>query len=84
GVTQPLFSPGLSAYWKITHLVEAEAVDTRLQSLEVSGQEILTKDKVNLRINLGANWRYGDVLQAYGQLAKPLEHLYRELQFALR
>lgn len=84
GVTQPLLSPGLSAYWKINHLVEAEAVDTRLQALEVSGQEILTKDKVNLRINLGANWRYGDVLQAYGQLAKPLEHLYRELQFALR
>ncbi|WP_031521355.1 slipin family protein [Siccibacter colletis] len=84
GVTQPLLSPGLSAYWKINHLVEAEAVDTRLQALEVSGQEILTKDKVNLRINLGANWRYGDVLQAYSQLAKPLEHLYRELQFALR
>lgn len=84
GVTQPLLSPGLSAYWKINHLVEAETVDTRLQALEVSGQEILTKDKVNLRINLGANWRYGDVLQAYGQLAKPLEHLYRELQFALR
>ncbi|WP_024553557.1 slipin family protein [Franconibacter helveticus 513] len=84
GETQALLPPGLSAYWKINHLVEAEVVDTRLQAMEVSGQEILTKDKVNLRINLGANWRYHDVLQAYSQLAKPLEHLYRELQFALR
>ena len=84
GETQALLPPGLSAYWKINHLVEAEVVDTRLQLMEVSGQEILTKDKVNLRINLGANWRYHDVLQAYSQLAKPLEHLYRELQFALR
>lgn len=84
GETQALLPPGLSAYWKVNHLVEAEAVDTRLQVLEVGGQEILTKDKVNLRLNLAANWRYQDVLQAFGQLAKPIDHLYRELQFALR
>lgn len=84
GETQALLSPGLSAWWKVNHLVEAEAVDTRLQVLEVGGQEILTKDKVNLRLNLAANWRYQDVLQAFGQLAKPIDHLYRELQFALR
>ena len=84
GETQPLLPPGLSAYWKVNHLVEADVVDTRLQLMEVAGQEILTKDKVNLRINLGANWQYSDVLQAYSQLTKPLDHLYRELQFALR
>ncbi|CAM7581573.1 MAG: SPFH domain-containing protein [Enterobacteriaceae bacterium] len=84
GVTQPLLPPGLSAYWKVNHLVDADVVDTRLQLMEVSGQEILTKDKVNLRINLGANWQYSDVLQAFSQLTKPLDHLYRELQFALR
>ncbi|HDD9231855.1 TPA: slipin family protein [Escherichia coli] len=84
GETQALLPPGLTAYWKINHLVDAEVVDTRLQVLEVSGQEILTKDKVNLRINLAANWRYSDVLLAFSQLTKPIEHLYRELQFALR
>ena len=84
GETQALLPPGLTAYWKINHLVEAEVVDTRLQVLEVSGQEILTKDKVNLRINLAANWRYSDVLLAFSQLTTPIDHLYRELQFALR
>lgn len=84
GETQSLLPPGLTAYWKVNHLIDAETVDTRLQALEVSGQEILTKDKVNLRLNLAANWRYHDVLQAFGQLTKPVEHLYRELQFALR
>lgn len=29
GETQALLSPGLSAWWKVNHLVEAEAVDTR-------------------------------------------------------
>ena len=34
---------------------------------------------------LGATgWRYADVLLAHRQLPKPAEHLYRELQFALR
>ena len=84
GETQALLPPGLTAYWKVNHLVDAEVVDTRLQVLEVGGQEILTKDKVNLRLNLAANWRYRDVLQAFAQLTKPLDHLYRELQFALR
>ena len=84
GETQALLPPGLTAYWKINHLVDAEVVDTRLQVLEVSGQEILTKDKVNLRINLAANWRYSDVLLAFSQLTKSIDHLYRELQFALR
>ncbi|EPQ0973151.1 slipin family protein [Citrobacter farmeri] len=84
GETQALLPPGLTAYWKVNHLVDAEVVDTRLQVLEVGGQEILTKDKVNLRLNLAANWRYSDVLLAFAQLTKPLDHLYRELQFALR
>lgn len=84
GETQALLPPGLTAYWKVNHLVDADVVDTRLQVLEVGGQEILTKDKVNLRLNLAANWRYSDVLQAFAQLTKPVDHLYRELQFALR
>lgn len=84
GETQALLPPGLKGYWRYQHKVDVEVVDMRLQTLDVSGQEILTKDKVTLRINLSANWRYSDVLLAYQQLASPLEFLYKELQFALR
>ncbi|KAA8997385.1 slipin family protein [Affinibrenneria salicis] len=84
GAAQQLLPPGVSGYWRFNHSVEVEIVDTRLQALEVSGQEILTRDKVNLRLNLVANWRFSDVLTAFGQLAKPADYLYRELQFALR
>lgn len=84
GETQSLLTPGLKGYWRYQHKVDVEVVDMRLQSIEVSGQEILTKDKVTLRINLSANWRYSDVLSAYQQLSSPIEFLYKELQFALR
>ncbi|MEO8154787.1 MAG: slipin family protein [Rhizobacter sp.] len=79
-----LLEPGGYAFWRFNRTVAVEAVDLRVQASEVSGQEILTKDKVALRLNLGATWRYSDVLQAFSRNAKPAEALYRELQFALR
>lgn len=84
GKAQGLLQPGLHAFWKFNRELRAELVDLRIQSLEVAGQEILTKDKVALRINLNAGARFVDVLAAFAQQAKPLEWLYRELQFGLR
>ena len=75
---------GNHAFWKFGRTVSVDLVDLRLQTLEVSGQEILTRDKVALRLNLAATWRYADVLTAFTQLQKPAEHLYRELQLGLR
>ncbi|RZI82435.1 MAG: slipin family protein [Rubrivivax sp.] len=84
GKVQTLLAPGSYAYWKFNRNVSVELVDLRLQAVEVSGQDILTKDKVGLRLNLSATWRYVDVLKAFTQLQKPADHLYRELQFGLR
>jgi len=84
GKVTRMLTPGVYAFWRFNRNVAVEIVDLRVQALEVSGQEILTRDKVSLRLNLAATWRYTDVLKAYTQLAKPAEHLYRELQFGLR
>ena len=84
GKVERLLAPGSHAFWKFNRQVAVELVDLRLQALEVSGQEILTRDKVALRLNLSATWRTTDVLKASTQLAKPVDHLYRELQFGLR
>jgi regulator of protease activity HflC (stomatin/prohibitin superfamily) len=84
GKVERLLKAGSYAFWKFNRNVAVEAVDLRLQVLEVAGQEILTRDKVGLRLNLSATWRFTDVLKAYTHLAKPAEHLYRELQFGLR
>ncbi len=84
GKVHTLLTPGSYAYWKFNRNVSVELVDLRLQAVEVSGQDILTKDKVGLRLNLSATWRYTDVFLAFTQLQKPADHLYRELQFGLR
>ena len=76
--------PGLHAFWRFNRSVKVETVDLRLQTVEVSGQEILTKDKVSLRINLSAVYRIADPVKARGELGNITEYLYRTLQFGLR
>jgi regulator of protease activity HflC (stomatin/prohibitin superfamily) len=84
GKPHGLLQAGLHAFWKFNRELRVELVDLRMQALEIAGQEILTKDKVALRINLSAGVRFLDVLAAFAQQAKPLDYLYRELQFGLR
>ena len=84
GKIDRLLPAGSYAFWKFNRNVSVDLVDLRLQTLEVTGQEILTRDKVALRLNLSATWRFTDALLAHRELAKPAEHLYRELQFGLR
>jgi regulator of protease activity HflC (stomatin/prohibitin superfamily) len=84
GKVEKLLEAGMHAFWKFRRDIRAEVVDLRLQVLEVAGQEILTRDKVSLRINLTAGYRISDVLAAFAKQAKPVDFLYKELQFGLR
>ena len=76
--------PGLHAYWTLGPSVRVDAVDLRVKTLEVQGQEILTRDKVSLRINLTATYRFADAARAVSAAKDPLDHLYKEIQFGLR
>jgi regulator of protease activity HflC (stomatin/prohibitin superfamily) len=84
GKADRVLEAGLHAFWKANRDLRGELVDLRLQVLEVAGQEILTKDKVTLRVNLTAGYRVSDVLTAFSKQAKPVDFLYKELQFGLR
>jgi regulator of protease activity HflC (stomatin/prohibitin superfamily) len=77
-------APGVYGFWKFQRHSQLEVVDTRLVAVDVSGQEILTKDKVSLRANLSASYRVTDPVAARTQVADYKEALYRELQFGLR
>ena len=84
GKLQELLGAGAYGFWRYNRQVQVESVDLRFQALEISGQDILTKDKVGLRLNLSATWRFDDVQKAFASTAKPAEFVYRELQFGLR
>jgi len=84
GELRDVLKPGLTAFWKFQRNVKVELVDLRLQTMEVAGQEILTRDKVSLRVNLTALWQVLDAVQARTRLVNFVEYVYKELQFALR
>jgi regulator of protease activity HflC (stomatin/prohibitin superfamily) len=84
GKRTTLLEPGVHAFWRFGRDLQVQFVDLRLQVLEVAGQEILTRDKVALRVNLTAGYRFTNVETAFAQQAKPAEFLYKELQFGLR
>lgn len=77
-------SAGVHAWWAFNRSIKVKHMDTRLQNMEVNGQEILTKDRVGLRINLSATWQVAEPEKVKEQLADHTDYLYRELQLALR
>lgn len=84
GKTIGTVQPGLHMWWKFNRVIEVRQLDLRLQNMEVNGQEILTKDKVSLRINLSAMWQIANAEKVKSELADAKDYLYRELQLALR
>lgn len=79
-----VLEPGVYGFWKFQRSVTVDVIDMRLTAVEVSGQEILTKDKVSLRANLSASYRIVDAVAARTKLGDYKDTLYRELQFGLR
>jgi len=60
GKIQEMRQSGYSAWWLFNHKITVHQLDLRLQSMDIGGQEILTKDRVSLRINLFATWQVID------------------------
>ncbi|WP_260426543.1 slipin family protein [Conchiformibius steedae] len=83
-VLQPVLNTGNYHYWQLARHVHAKVVDMRWQSCEISGQELLSEDKVSLRINAVCNYRVEDAPIWLAGHRRPDEYLYRELQFAIR
>ncbi len=84
GKFRETLAAGTYALWQATQSVSVEIVDLRAQTLEINGQEILTADKVTLRVNIWVEYRIVDPVKARQTVAMPVEHLYRVVQMAVR
>lgn len=75
---------GRYGFWKMGRNIEVKLVDGRQQNLDVAGQEILSKDRVSLRLNLSAQYRVTDAVKAVTEHADYKDFVYRSLQLELR
>lgn len=76
--------PGRYGYWQVGRKVTAKTLDMRPQALEVTAQEILTQDKVALRVTLTAFVRVQDLEAAVLGAADYSQQIYKLVQFAVR
>ena len=76
--------PGKYAFWKNVAKVTLVPVDLRETMLDIGGQEIMTADKVTLRLNAVATYRVADAHKALSTADDARQALYREAQLALR
>lgn len=76
--------PGRHAFWKTDRDVKVTKVDLRPQAVEITAQEILTKDRIALRVTLTAFWRVTDPERWTLGSNDPATALYRLAQFAVR
>lgn len=84
GVRQRELTAGRYAFVTAVRRVTVDFYDLRLQTLEVTGQEVLTRDRIGVRANLTAIFRITDAGRVADATAKLEDYLYKELQFALR
>lgn len=77
-------APGGHALWSYGKTISVKLVDTREHALDVTGQEVLTKDRVSIRVNLSATYRVTDPVKAVTEVKDFHDALYRALGAAFR
>ena len=76
--------PGKHIFWRAAGKTKAVTVDGRERTLDVQGQEIMTQDKVTLRLNLVVVFRVRDAEKATLEVSDYEQATYREAQLLLR
>lgn len=77
-------APGRHAFWIVGRKIEVKRLDLRPQAVEITAQEMLTKDRIALRVTLTAFRRIVDPEQVVASVPDVDAWLYRLVQFAIR
>ncbi len=76
--------PGVVATWRRPKAARLKTVDLRERTTDVAGQELMTADRVTLRLNAVATWKVTDARKAATVVADFEAALRLEAQLALR
>ncbi len=84
GKLDRVLDAGTYYFWNNETSVEVKAIDTRMQQMEIAGQELLTKDKAMLRINFYVRFQVENIVKALMENKEYDKQLYILMQLALR
>lgn len=80
---QKTLEPGIYYFWKGPVSVSVKAIDLRQQQMEMTGQEIMTEDKISLRLNFVCQYKILNPLKVV-EIKNFEEQIYILLQLILR
>ncbi len=84
GKFERVLEAGNYHYWKNSTVIQMLKTDMRQLSMDIAGQEMLTKDKAQLRINFTVQYKVTDVMKALLENKEFDKQLYILIQLALR
>lgn len=84
GKFSKVLDTGVYYFWKNAIVISVLKADLRQLQLEVSGQEILTRDKAALRVNFYTQYKVVDIIKALIENKDYEKQLYILMQLALR
>ena len=84
GKYQEKLSSGSYYYWTGAIKVTCQLIDLRTQQLDINSQEILTADKIPLRLNFVCTYKIIDPIRIYNSLKNYSDQIYVVTQLALR
>ncbi len=84
GKVTDILETGTYYFWKNATPITMRKADMRQVEIEVTGQEILTRDKAGLRINFNAQYKVTDIRKALIDNRDYEKQLYTQIQLALR
>jgi regulator of protease activity HflC (stomatin/prohibitin superfamily) len=85
GRFEGILEPGRYAFWNHPAArVTVQVLDTRVQQLKIEGQELMTRDKVTLRLTLTAEYAPSDAPTTVHAVADVKDALYLAVQLAAR
>ena len=85
GALKRELAPGLYCIWSHPEApIKIALVDMRSQQVTLTGQELMTRDKVTLRLTLTAEWRVDDATLVATKATDARDTLYLMIQLAAR
>jgi len=79
-----LLEAGSYYYWQSSKQLELKTIDYRIQQMEISGQELLSKDKATLRVSFFIQYEVVDLIKAVTVSKDYEKQLYLTVQLVLR
>lgn len=83
-VMQRQLSKGIYYFWNYAYHVTWNVIDMRQKELDIVGQEILTKDKIGIRMNVACMYKIRDAVVFAETISDLKGQLYSAVQLVIR